>query len=753
MNIFSFLNFFITTPSTLIANAIPHREILWNIDSLANQIVMYLTLVLACIVGLMGVWGRVSFWLSGVNLLTPLPALHIRLASLTKNAAFQKKVVSKPLAGTIHTLMYLGFLVLFYTTTMVFIDHDLGIKIYQGSYYLLLTVASDLFGLGLIIGLALAWQRRKISSKSDLHTQSVDSWALIILFFLCLQGFILEGIRIAVTDDPWFFYSPVGWGVSYLFHNLSSEKAKGLHFFVWWVHTLNVFLLIAIFPYTKFFHLISSSVNLFFIRSEPKGAILSAPDIAKFLESPEADNFKLGVGSIKDYNWKQRLDLDACTSCGRCQEACPSFNAGTPLSPKWIILDARNHSLALQSSGQLETLHKDLRPAVLKKLDGFLLQHLFLEKNGFVNEGNLYRETNPEKRSSNHKVKLANDTLGGDSERLICGDINQTEALWSCTTCMACVEACPVGINPLEHIIEQRRYLTTMQGELPREAQNTLRSLESTANPYGGSESRETWFNDLDVPLLRDGDTIDYLYWVGCITAFDKRKQDIAKALCKILKTAGLSFAVLGNLEGCTGDPARRLGEENLFQTLVKNNLKTLSKVTFNKIVTHCPHCLNTLKNEYSDFDYDNILTNTPIVHHSELIEELIRNDRIKLNENDLVVTFHDPCYLGRGNGIYEAPRSSLKAIKGLKIVEMVESKEKGKCCGAGGGHFWMDLKNGRRINESRVEQINKTKAGTVATACPFCLHMLEDGVKNLNLESEISVKDIAEITVANLQS
>jgi Fe-S oxidoreductase/nitrate reductase gamma subunit len=728
----------------------PHREILWNINSSLNSWIMYLTLFLATFVGVLGTLGRIDFWLGGGKNSTPLVTLNEKLLSFSYNGLLQRKVIRKPLAGVIHTLIYLGFLVLFYTTSMVFIDHDLGIKIYQGSYYLLLTVASDIFGLGLIIGVALAAQRRKIEKKSTLHNNPIDYSALIILFFLCLQGFILEGLRIAATQDPWRFYSPVGWLFSLAFNHLSVSALKQIHFLVWWLHTINVFLIVAVFPYTKFFHILTSSLNLFFVRAGPKGKMPPAADLEQLINNSDGSDFSIGVGKISDYNWKQRLDLDACTSCGRCQEACPAFNAGTPLSPKWIILDARNHSLALQANAENNT--SSLIPKNFKELDSFFLQKLFFESNGFRKNGIEYLELDSTFRSSNPKVKLANNSVGGDLERLLCSDINQSEALWSCTTCMACVEFCPVGISPLEHILEQRRYLTIMKGELPREAQNTLRALESTNNPYGGNPDREEWFSGLDIKILKPGDNIDYLYWVGCVSAFDKRKQAIAQALCKIMNSAGLSFAVLGNLENCTGDPARRLGDENLFQTLVKNNLEILAKVTFKKIVTHCPHCFNTLKNEYQEFDYDKSLANVPIVHHSQLISELIESKMISLKDQNLDITFHDPCYLGRGNNIFEAPRDTLKSIKGLKIIEMEESREKGKCCGAGGGHFWMDLKNGERINEARIKQVKATNSAIVATACPFCLHMLEDGTKNLSLEEEIKVRDIAEIVASNLQ-
>jgi Fe-S oxidoreductase len=521
------------------------------------------------------------------------------------------------------------------------------------------------------------------------------------------------------------------------------------HFVIWWVHTLSVYAFVALFPYTKFFHMLTSPTNLFFSRtSRPRGALPFIGDIEKLMETGE--EFSLGLGTIKDYTWKNLLDLDACTQCGRCQEVCPAYLTGKPLSPKWVILDTRNHALALHAQGKL-TDSKGANPA--SALDRSLVSNVTLPFNaleqtesGAFSAAGSYRAHNPLVQGSVRE-------LGAAADAKIAGDVIDPNVFWSCNTCMACVEACPVGINHVDQIVGNRRHLTMMEGQLPHEAQGTLRSLESRANPYGPPEDRVKWLEGLDVRQLQSGDKVDYLYWVGCVSAYDPRKQKIAKSLVTIMNRAGLSFGVLGSMEGCTGDPARRLGEENLFQTLAKQNIELLKSVSFKVLVANCPHCFNTIKNEYPQFGNLGEGQQPEIIHHSVLLRRLIEQDKLPLKEDAMKeVTFHDPCYLGRVNDEYEAPRKTLKAVKGLTIIEMERSKEKGLCCGAGGGHFWMDLKIGERVNSVRAEEAANTGASTVATACPFCMQMMEDGVKLTNNEAKLDVRDIAEVIAERLQ-
>jgi len=722
---------------------------MWNLNTLPNVVALYGLLVVALAIGVNGILQRSLLWRAGRPSPESVGHWWWRLDDLVQHGFLQRKVSrGKSGSAIAHLLVYFGFLVLTFTTTMVFIHHDLGIKIYQGQFYLWVTMFSDVFGILLLAGVLYFGHRRFMQKVDAVHVSPNDSFILVMLAVLVVQGFALEGLRIHATNDPWQLYSPIGWLFAKSVWFLSVERTKDIHFVMWWFHTLTVYAFVALFPYTKFFHMVSSPLNLFFARTErPKGALPFIGDIEKLMETGE--EFSLGLGTIKDYTWKNLLDLDACTQCGRCQEVCPAYLTGKPLSPKWVILDTRNHAHALQAEGTLP-VQTGINPGAA--LDRSLMANVTLPFNslrqtaeGFDATG-MYRAKNP-------LVQNSVRTLGGSADAKIAGDVMDPMTFWSCNTCMACVQACPVGINHVDQIVGNRRNLTMMEGQLPHEAQATLRSLESRANPYGPQEDRAKWLDGLGVRQLQPGDTVDYLYWVGCVSAFDPRKQKIAKSLVTIMQRAELSFGVLGSMEGCSGDPARRLGEENLFQTLAKQNIELLKSVSFKTLVANCPHCFNTIKNEYPQFGNLGEGKQPEIIHHSVLLRRLLESEKLPLKEEALKeVTFHDPCYLGRVNDEYEAPRKTLKSVKGLKILEMERSRENGLCCGAGGGHFWMDLKIGERVNSVRAEEAAATGASTVATACPFCMQMMEDGVKLTNNETKLDVRDIAEVIAERLQ-
>lgn len=726
---------------------VPSREIMWNVGSTTNTVVMYLLLALSVAVALAGIYSRMELWGSGKAAPERTGQWVERTKVLFLKAFMQRSTNRERTPAIFHSLIYLGFLVLLFTTTMVMLDHDFGFEIYRGDFYLLVTVLSDIFGFGVLFGCLLAAHRRYVQKADLVHNRMADGFILFSIILLVVQGFALEGLRIHVTQDPWRYYSPIGLITSYLFWPLSPTAASLLHFVMWWFHTITVFALFALLPYTKFFHIISSSANLYFGKSpRPKGQLQPVGDMEQLVANATED-FTIGLGTLKDYSWKQLLDLDACTSCGRCQDACPAYIAGKPLSPKWMILDTRNHALSLHAQGKVVD---SVLTTPMRKLDGALLQGMYLEESGltpieggFTSQGAF--------RGRNAYVQETAWTLGGSIDARIAGEVMDPEVFWSCTTCMACVEACPVSINHVDQIIGNRRNMALMHGEIPSEAQGTLRALESRGNPYGAAEDRIKWADGLELPILQPGDSVDVLYWVGCVSSYDKRKQKIARSLVKLMNAAGLKFGILGNAEGCTGDPARRLGEENLFQMMAKQNIELLKGIQFKTLVANCPHCFNTIKNEYPEFGNLGEGRTPEIIHHSVLLKKLLNEGAIKVKGSADRYTFHDPCYLGRYNDEYDAPRSSLKKVKGLQILEMDRSREKGMCCGAGGGHFWMDIKKGERINAIRTDQAAATGADKIATACPFCLQMMEDGVKLTGREESLEVKDIAEVLAENL--
>ncbi len=740
------------------------REILWNLPNPVNSLVMYSLFAISMIVMLWGIWRRMELWSAGPDSLGRTNKPLKRLLLFFQYVVFQRGTNREKQPRLFHSLILWGFVVLLFTTTMVAIHHDLGIPIYVGRYYLAVTILSDVFGLGLLIGVGLAYHRRYVAKPDFLHSTRADSFMLLLLGALVIQGFCLEGLRIVVTDDPWRHYSMVGNLFAAFFWGLSTVALRWLHFGLWWLHAVSVFAFFALLPYTKFFHVLASSANLYLREiNRPKGALSFPGDIEKLIEASAesgSDEFNIGVGSVKDLSWKTRLDLDSCTSCGRCQDVCPAYNSGKVLSPKWMILDTRNHLLALHQKQLLSTeptIHKQGPTAALDHLDRSLLKSFLLDP---LTDA---MAENPAFRGQNSLVQQSVLHSGESEDTPLAGGLMEENVFWSCTSCRACMEVCPVGIEHVDLIMDVRRHSVLAEGKIPHEAQASLRAIESRGNPFGPAESRFDWAEGLQVPVLNEGDTVEVLYWVGCISAFDKRKQKIARAMVQILNASGLSWGVLGNRECCTGDPARRLGEENLFQTMAKQNLSTLSSVHFKTVVANCPHCFNSLQNEYPQVEAgrdqatpgkQSQFAGIEFLHHTHFIWRLIAEKRLRVDSDSGKtlddITFHDPCYLGRYNDTYEEPREILVQL-GAKPREMDQAREKSMCCGAGGGHFFMDIKAGERINVRRVNQAAEIDATTVATGCPFCLQMLEDGVKLTNRDGQMQVRDIAEFVAERL--
>ncbi|MDC0357275.1 heterodisulfide reductase-related iron-sulfur binding cluster [Oligoflexia bacterium] len=731
-------------------NATATREIYWNLNPLPNSIAMYCLALIAFSICAVGLYRHFELIWSGKK--TPGASGNYlqKLKALLVSGLLQRKVVERRDIALSHVLIYLGFLALLFATTVVFIEYDFGFRIYHGNFYLLVTLFSDVLGFGLLVGCSLAAYRRYIAKPDLIYSKSADAFALWVLVLLCAQGFALEGLRIHATNDPWALWSPVGLLVAKFLWFLSPDAVHILHFGLWWFHTITLLTVMAIFPYTKFFHIVISPLNLFFQASNaPMGALKSPGDIEKMIE--EDDDFSIGLGNIKDYSRAQLLNLEACTACGRCQDACPAYASGKALSPKWMILDTLHHATALHADNKLV---KSRIPKPLLKLDSWLSTNYLQKKGGLKpNEDQAGFTCQGAFRSNNELVQSAAKVLGNSADDRISSTVMTEDVFWSCTTCGACVADCPVGINHVDLIVDNRRNMVLMEGEVPTEAAKILKALENRGNPYGPAEDRTNWIGDLDVPILKAGDAVDYLYWVGCVTAFDPEKQSIAKALVTLMHSAGLSFGILGTAEKCTGDSARRLGEENLFQTLAKENIKLLQSVKFKTLVANCPHCINTIKNEYPAFGNIALEGQPAVIHHSVLLKRLLKSGQLELKDSNEAITFHDPCYLGRYENEYDAPRFTLANNSSGSLLEMEHSKAGSMCCGAGGGHFWMDLNVGERVNTMRVQEAVETKAQKIATACPFCLHMLDDGVKLLDKEDELQVKDIAELMLERLET
>ncbi|HXG52020.1 MAG TPA: heterodisulfide reductase-related iron-sulfur binding cluster [candidate division Zixibacteria bacterium] len=658
---------------------IPTREVYWNVG---RAWPMYVLLIAALLICAWGIRRRFRLWRRG-RPEARFDAAGERLQGLLLYGFGHAALLRRRYAGVFHALLFFGFFVLFIGTVVVMVHEDLGWRIMQGRFYLYFqSLTLDLFGALAIAGCLMAVCRRYVARPASLGSTWQDAVILSGIVLILLTGFAVEGLRIVVTGDPWGDWSPVGLATGRLLAALLPAGAlRPLHGFLWWFHLVAVLAFIAWLPYSKLFHVFAAAANIYLRSLEPKGARLKTID----MEAPS-----YGVSRLDQFTWKDLLDLDACTECGRCQDACPAYATGKPLSPKAIVLDLRRH------------LHApDSRP--------------------------------PEE---------------GNPTPLVGGAVRE-ETLWSCTTCMACMEQCPVFVEHVPKIIDMRRYLVMEEGRLPGPMEQALRSLESRGHPYAGlSASRLEWCEGLDLRVLSEGDRAETLYWVGCSAAMNVRQQKTARALARLLRRAGVDFAVLGERESCSGDPARRIGNEYLFRTLAQRNIEILKSHGVKRIVTACPHCFNALKN-----DYPRLGGSFEVRHHSEMLAELLREGRLRApQKSDAKVTYHDPCYLGRYNDIYDEPRAVIETMSASGIAEMEQRRERSFCCGAGGGLMWAD-ETGARINNERAGQALQTGAGIVGVACPFCMTMLEDGIKAAGNARDVKVADIAELLEAANQA
>jgi Fe-S oxidoreductase len=458
-------------------------------------------------------------------------------------------------------------------------------------------------------------------------------------------------------------------------------------------------------PHSKHVHLLGALPNIYLReRAKPKGALAT-------IDFDKSETF--GAGKVTDFTWKQLLDPYACTECGRCDRYCPANNTQKPLKPQKVIHDMKAN-LAINGDDVIAT----------RGIFAFA------------------------RAPDDFEPKLP---LIAESEETAKPGQVSPEVLWACTTCGACVQACPVVIEHVDAILDMRRYLTMTQGQVSPELALTYKNIENNYNPWGiGADKRGAWAEGLGLKFWgssEDASRYEYLFWVGCAGSFDNRAQKTVKAFTRVLDAAGVSFAILGEKEKCTGDPLRRTGNEYAFAELAHENVGTLNELGVKRIVTACPHCFNALKNEYQAFG-----GHYEVIHHSQLIARLIEEERLVINQ-DVVrrITFHDPCYLGRWNNEYEAPRKSISALRHLNVVEMELSKERSFCCGAGGGQMWMEEKIGTRVNAERTRQALETNPDAIGVACPFCMTMLEDGVKGANREEDVEVLDVAEIVARSI--
>lgn len=615
-----------------------------------------------------------------------------RLKNVLKFAIGQWRMPRELVAGVAHIFIFAGFMVVSLATVQHIVHAYVpGWHLLPGILNKLYVLVKDLVEVLVLVGVSYALWRRLSPKPSRVGRSWEGVFILLMITTLMVTDFVSYGAwMVAAGVQEFVWWNPVGWIFGRLVAGSSVDTAQFIGDAAWWVHVATVLTFLNFLPIGKHFHVITGIPDVFFLNLRPYGQV---PKLD--LEDEEATSF--GMRSVADMHWKMVLDSYSCTECGRCNVYCPTMLTGKPLSHRQLNLDLKTE---------------------------------------------LYE----------HQETL----LSGDQEKIdalpdLVGNRIDPETIWACTTCGACEQECPVFIEQTPRIIQMRQHKVLMEGDVSPELARAYKGMENNSNPWGvGYDKRDEWAEGLEVPVMAELERTEneeppLLYWIGCAGSFDDRSKKITLAMVKILRAANVPFAILGKEEGCTGDPARRTGNEYLYQMLAAQNVETLNGYGVRKILTNCPHCLHTIKTEYPQLggEYE-------VVHHSQLIENLIDEGRLDLTEEvNESVTYHDSCYIGRYHGIYDAPRNVINAVKGTTFKELPRNRSRSVCCGAGGGRFWMEEHIGERINVHRAKEAVEVHTDTVANACPFCLIMMRDGINHI--EKPQAAKDIAEIVAAAL--
>ncbi len=632
----------------------------------------------------------------------------------------QKGVLRDPIPGIAHFFTFWGFIVIqfgllnlmlgAFNSSLPIIGDNRGFAIVLDAFIVFVLIALIIFAI-----------RRAVFRPAQLKSFLHGPWdgyiilGLILLVIVTLA--LVESFEYVASNGV--AWTPIGAFFHPLVQNVGTEASIMAYRTFWWLHMLTVLGFLIYLPRSKHLHLLATPFNVFFRNYNPKGALPLLEDLE------EREDY--GVSKVEQFTWKQLLDGYACTECGRCNTVCPATNTGKPLFPKEIILGVKE--------------------ALFVKSDEILGENSLYSKLGVAG---VKADKTAKEEEAHHEAMI--------------GGIISKDALWACTSCMACMEICPVSIEHVPKIIDMRRSLVMEESDFPTEVTSLFNNIERNGNPWEiSNDTRADWAASLDIPLMAENPDADVLYWVGCMGSFDQRNKQVATSVAKVLKAAKVNFAILGPEESCTGDPARRIGNEYLWQMPAQMNIETLNGYGFNTpegsnghssqngqaesgeaavakhrtIITACPHCFNTIKNEYPQLggNYD-------VVHHTVFIDKLLYDKKLDLPEgfDKRKLTYHDPCYIGRYNDVYDEPRRVLTVLNSNGVTEMRRHRNKSFCCGGGGGRAWMEEKIGKRINQTRINEALETNAEVLAAACPFCITMFEDGVKGVEAEEKLKI-------------
>ena len=617
-----------------------------------------------------------------------------RIKRLFKIAFGQSKLLREPLAGIVHFFIFWGFMLFLFIVIEAMIQgfyNSFSLE-FLGPLFTIITSVTDILGILVILSVLVALLRRFIIKvprlQLDLKSE-IDAAVILVLILLIVCSMYGQNAASIFLNNGYHNHEirPISAALSNLFFS-SSSSASVTYQVNWWIHIVLIFAFLNFLPYSKHLHVLTSLPNTYLANLEDIRYTLKPLD----LEDENAENF--GASDIEHLSWKQILDGYSCTECGRCTSVCPANTVGKTLSPREILVDIRKRT-------------KDKAPLL-----------------------------------------VAGTTEGDQFQKTLVHDYIEDKVLWQCTTCMACVQECPVMIEHIDSIIDLRRNLVLTESVFPSNLNNVFKSLETNFTPWAFNPAdRAAWAERMNVKTMAEDPDGEILFWVGCAGSFDDRYKKVSRAFAKLMQKADIDFRILGNEEKCNGDTARRLGNEYLAQMLIMENVETLNKYGVKKIVTACPHCFHSLKNEYKQFG-----GNYEVFHHTQFIEKMINEGKIELlnNNSNEKLTYHDSCYLGRYNNIYDSPRKTLNNLNGFDYLEMKRNKSRGFCCGAGGGRMFLEDEEGGKINNERTKEALDTGANKIASACPFCMTMLTDGVKHFDKSDQVEVKDIAELVLDN---